>query len=194
MGYLQRLATSTSVNNCYLSCVLQGSYHKLLNNWIRQVSLLSRQGYPSFGVKKKRPGLLASCVTRGCTVFEHFISITDCPTFGVGKIGIFFDNWGITRAPKGRATRGLSNQSPPEKFEILILRDAISSFLRAQFLSKMFAYSILIFILIYAASHTNIRFYFTFPWNFLSFLVYQFSLLILWYAFLCEYHKNSFGI
>ena len=37
--------------------------------------------------------------------------------------------------------------SPPEKFEILVLQDAISSFLRAKFLSEKLTKSIVIFML-----------------------------------------------
>ena len=50
------------------------------------------------------------------------------------------------QALKGRAARGVWGYSPPEKFEILVLRDAISSFLRAKFLSKKLTKSIVIFM------------------------------------------------
>ena len=60
---------------------------------------------------------------------------------------------------RGEPLEGSKIILPPEKFEILILRDAISSFLRAQL---KFDNSIVIFILIYMASRTSIPFYFTF--------------------------------
>ena len=44
---------------------------------------------------------------------------------------------------------------PPESFEILILGNAISSVLRGQFLSKMFAKSIVIFMLIYVCGSSS---------------------------------------
>lgn len=57
---------------------------------------------------------------------------------------------------RGEPLEGSKIILPPEKFEILILRDAISSFLRAQL---KFDNSIVIFILIYIASRTSIPFY-----------------------------------
>lgn len=41
---------------------------------------------------------------------------------------------------------GVWGYSPPEKFEILVLLDAISSFLRAKFVSEKFPKSIVIFM------------------------------------------------
>ena len=52
------------------------------------------------------------------------------------------------RALKGQVTRGFRGHSTPEKFEILVLQDAISSFLRAQLLSKMLTKLIVIFTVI----------------------------------------------
>ena len=61
------------------------------------------------------------------------------PTFWVCKIGI--------SSPKRRVARGVWGHFPPDFFEILILWNAISSVLSGQFLPKVLAKSIVIFML-----------------------------------------------
>ena len=76
-------------------------------------------------------------------------------------------------------TTGVGGHASPENFEIVMLWNAISSFLRGQILAKIFSKSIVIFMLIYVTSRRSTRFYFKSLAVFESFFGYHFQLSIL---------------
>ena len=116
--------------------------------------------------------------------------ISDCPTLWVGKIRILIF---FIRAPKGRAARGFGGILPQKSLKSWSSEMPFASFLRAKLLSKKLTKSIVIFMQNFYLRgflyEYSILFIFV---RFLKFLVYLFSLRILWYVFLYEYHTNSF--
>ena len=116
--------------------------------------------------------------------------ISDCPTLWVGKIRILIF---FIRAPKGRAARGFGGILPQKSLKSWSSEMPFASFLRAKLLSKKLTKSIVIFMQNFYLRgflyEYSILFIFV---RFLKFLVYLFSLRILWDVFLYEYHTNSF--
>lgn len=116
--------------------------------------------------------------------------ISDCPTLWVGKIRILIF---FMRAPKGRAARGFGGILPQKSLKSWSSEMPFASFLRAKLLSKKLTKSIVIFMQNFYLRGFLYKYSILFIFvRFLKFLVYPFSLRILWYVFLYEYHTNSF--
>ena len=118
--------------------------------------------------------------------------ISDCPTLWVGKIRILiFFMW----APKGRAARGFGGILPQKSLKSWSSEMPFASFLRAKLLSKKLTKLIVIFMQNFYLRGFLYEYLILFIFvRFLKFLVYPFSLRILWYVFLYEYHTNHFKI
>ena len=116
--------------------------------------------------------------------------ISDCPTLWVGKIRILIF---FIRAPKGQAARGFGGILPQKSLKSWSSEMPFASFLRAKLLSKKLTKLIVIFMQNFYLRGFLYKYSILFIFvRFLKFLVYLFSLRILWYVFLYEYHTNSF--
>ena len=122
-------------------------------------------------------------------------ALSDCPTFWVSKIEIFFNYRRIARVLKtrvagGRGEGGVKGHAPPESIEILILWNGIFSVLRGKLLSEMFDKTIVIFMPIYVCVSSSTSARSRSPCFVFFFLDISFKYTL----FLCKYHKNSYDM
>ena len=102
-------------------------------------------------------------------MLEHFISITDCPTFSVGKIG-------ITRR-RGEPQGGSKIILPQKSLKSWYSDTPFLVFWEHNFCLKCLIIRLWFLILIYMASRTSMRFYFTFDGIFKVFWCISFHYL-----------------
>ena len=121
-------------------------------------------------------------------------ALSDCPTFWVSKIEIFFNYRRIARVLKtrvaggrGEGGGGVKGRAPPESIEILILWNGIFSVLRGNCCLKCSIKQLLFSCLFVFAC---LRVQVLDPGAHVSFFFFL-DISFKYTLFLCKYHKNS---